>query len=184
MTIAARLRSLISAVKWGYLFQGQHASGSRSCAGSSTFGVPAARFVTYLENHDQVANSARGFRLKDLPGPGCYRAMAALWLLAPQTPLFFQGQELGTSRPFVYFCDHVDPLASLVRKGRVEELAGFRSTLHPDLAALIADVPASTGFQKSKLEDPVGYQENPVLPSLSGPPQAEARGPDLPGSTV
>ena len=54
-------QELISAVKWGYLFQGQHCKWQQKLRGTSTFGVPAARFVTYLENHDQVANSARGF---------------------------------------------------------------------------------------------------------------------------
>ena len=93
--------------------------------GTSTFGVPAPRFVTYLENHDQVANSALGLRLRDQTSPGRYRAMTALWLLAPQTPMLFQGQELGTSKPFLYFSDHRDHLADLVREGRREELAGF-----------------------------------------------------------
>jgi|GEM_PF-2227257 len=85
-----------------YLFQEQFCKWQQKLRGTCTFGIPAPRFVTYLENHDQVANSARGLRLKDLTSPARYRAMAALWLLAPQTPLFFQGQEVGGSRPFPY----------------------------------------------------------------------------------
>jgi maltooligosyltrehalose trehalohydrolase len=153
-------QELISAVKWGYLFQGQLCKWQQKLRGSCTLGIPASRFVTYLENHDQVANSARGLRLRDLTSPGRYRAMAALWLLAPQTPLLFQGQELGSSRPFVYFSDHADPLASLVREGRKKEMAGFRSTTYPDLDAFLPDPSSSRSFLESKLEDPAGYREN------------------------
>src|SRR5439155_10826280 len=53
-------QELISALKWGYLFQGQYYSWQKKRRGSPTFGLDAARFVTYLENHDQVSNSARG----------------------------------------------------------------------------------------------------------------------------
>src|SRR5262249_11596365 len=55
-------QELVSAIKWGFLFQGQYHSWQRQRRGSPTFGLPAAAFVTYLENHDQVSNSARGDR--------------------------------------------------------------------------------------------------------------------------
>ena len=32
--------------------------------------------------------------------------MTALMLLAPATPMLFQGQEIAASAPFLYFCDH------------------------------------------------------------------------------
>jgi len=156
-------QELVSAVKWSYLFQGQFCKWQQKLRGTCTFGIPAARFVTYLENHDQVANSARGLRLKNLTSPARYRAMAALWLLAPQTPLFFQGQELGCSRPFLYFADHTDPLANSIREGRRQELAGFQSTTHPDLRAVIADPMSRTAFLESKLDDPADYRENPTF---------------------
>jgi len=154
-------QELISAVKWGYLFQGQHCKWQQKLRGTSTFGVPAARFVTYLENHDQVANSARGLRLKDLTSPGRYRAMTTLWLLAPQTPMLFQGQELGSSRPFVYFSDHKDPLSRLVREGRRQELSGFRSTTHPELDPYLPDASSEESFLASKLTAPDGYPQDP-----------------------
>jgi maltooligosyltrehalose trehalohydrolase len=150
-------------VKWGYLFQGQHCKWQQKLRGASTFGIPAARFVTYLENHDQVANSTRGFRLIQQSSPGCYRAMVALWLLAPQTPMLFQGQELGSTRPFVYFSDHADPLASQVRKGRGEELSGFQSTQHPELAEFLPDPSSSESFHLSVLDNPGGYRVNPYF---------------------
>ena len=156
-------QELVSAVKWGYLFQGQFCKWQQKLRGTSAFGIPAPRFVTYLENHDQVANSARGLRLKNLTSPGRYRAMAALWLLSPQTPLLFQGQELGSSRPFLYFSDQADPLAAPIRDGRAEELSGFLSTTHADLKPFITDPVSRRAFLESKLEDAAGYRENPTF---------------------
>ncbi|MFO0890494.1 MAG: malto-oligosyltrehalose trehalohydrolase [Isosphaeraceae bacterium] len=156
-------QELISAVKWGYLFQGQLCKWQQKLRGSPTLGIPAKRFVTYLENHDQVANSARGFRVKELTSPGRYRAMTTFWLLSPQTPMLFQGQELGSSRPFVYFSDHKDPLGSLVREGRKQELSGFRRTTHPELDPYLPDASSRDSYLSSKLEDPGDYSRNPTF---------------------
>ena len=84
-------------------------------------------FVTYLENHDQVANSASGTRLHQLASPGRHRAMTAWLLLGPATPMLFQGQEFSSSAPFLYFADHNPELAEAIRPGRVEFLAQFPS---------------------------------------------------------
>ena len=61
---------MISAVKWGFLFQGQYFSWQEQAARQPTFDLPAATFITYLENHDQVSNSARGDRLRTADEPG------------------------------------------------------------------------------------------------------------------
>ena len=110
----------MAAAKWGYLYQGQGYRWQRKRRGTPTFGLPASAFVHYLENHDQVANSARGERIRQQTSPGRYRALTALLLLGPQTPLLFQGQEFAASAPFLFFADHVAPLAASVRKGREE----------------------------------------------------------------
>src|SRR5207247_5882055 len=83
-------QELISAAKHGYLFQGQWYEWQKKRRGSSTRGIPARAFVTYLENHDQVANSVTGERLWRLSTAGRHRAMTALLLLGPWTPLLFQ----------------------------------------------------------------------------------------------
>ena len=44
---------------------------------------PPAAFVTFIQNHDQVANSGRGLRLSSLTSPGRYRAMTALLAARP-----------------------------------------------------------------------------------------------------
>ena len=48
--------------------------------------------------------------------------MTALLLLAPGTPMLFQGQEFAASAPFLYFADFDPELAAPVRKGRAEFL--------------------------------------------------------------
>jgi maltooligosyltrehalose trehalohydrolase len=120
-------QELVSAIRWGFLFQGQYSSFQEKRRGTPTFGLPASAFVTYLENHDQVSNSARGDRLHRLTSPGRFKAMTAAWLLAPGTPMFFQGQEYGDTAPYPYFADHVEELALLVQKGRYESLSLFSS---------------------------------------------------------
>ena len=93
-------QELISAVKYGYLFQGQHYAWQKQPRGMPTWGLPPAAFVTFLENHDQIANTADGTRAHELTSPGRWRAMTALVLLAPGTPMLFQGQECAASAPF------------------------------------------------------------------------------------
>ena len=86
-----------------------------------------AAFVTFIQNHDQVANSGRGRRLHQLTSPGRYRAMTALLLLGPGTPMLFQGQEFAASTPFLYFADHAPELARAGARGPPEFLAQFPS---------------------------------------------------------
>jgi maltooligosyltrehalose trehalohydrolase len=120
-------QELISAAKRGYLFQGQRYAWQRQPRGTRTDGIPGAAFVTYLENHDQIANSGDGSRVRFQTSPGRYRAMTALMLLMPGTPMFFQGQEFGASAPFMYFADHNPELAKAVQKGRAEFIRQFPS---------------------------------------------------------
>ena len=120
-------QELISAIKWGHLYQGQRYKWQKRRRGTSTFGLKPATFIHYLQNHDQIANSGTGRRIHYLSHPGCYRAMTALLLLAPQTPMLFQGQEFAASSPFNYFADHQPELAAAVRQGRREFMSQFPS---------------------------------------------------------
>jgi maltooligosyltrehalose trehalohydrolase len=130
-------QEFISAIKWGFLYQGQHYTWQKKPRGTPVFDVKAAAFVNYIENHDQVANSVTGQRTHQLTSPGRLRAITALLLLGPGTPLLLQGQEFGASTPFLYFADHNETLAPLVQKGRVEFLKQFPSIFesHPCIPA-------------------------------------------------
>ena len=45
-----------------------------------------------------------------------FKAVTALTLLTPGTPMLFQGQEFGASSPFLFFADHKPELAKLISR--------------------------------------------------------------------
>lgn len=147
-----RPQEFISALKWGFLYQGQRYKWQRHRRGTPSLNLRPEQLVIFLENHDQVANSGRGERIHLLTSPGLYRAMTALMLLAPNTPMLFQGQEFAASTPFYYFADHKDELAELVRRGRLEFLAQFRSLAMPEMRACLIDPSSHEAFERSKLD--------------------------------
>jgi maltooligosyltrehalose trehalohydrolase len=145
-------QELVSAVKWGYLFQGQRYAWQEQRRGTPTFGLPPRAFVNYLQNHDQVANSAAGLRLHQLAGPGRHRALTALLLLGPSSPMLFQGQEFSASAPFLYFADHEPELATAVREGREEFLTQFPSLATPEVRARLPDPADLATFERCRLD--------------------------------
>jgi maltooligosyltrehalose trehalohydrolase len=84
--------------------------------------IPRHRFVTFLQDHDQIGNRAGGDRASASLSPGRLRIGAALLLTSPFTPMLFMGEEWGASTPWQFFTDHTDPgLAEAVRSGRRAE---------------------------------------------------------------
>ena len=124
-------QEFISAAKYGYLYQGQWYSWQEQGRGQPGLDLGPNAFVNFIQNHDQIANSGRGLRAHQTTSPGRYRAMTALLLLTPGTPMLFQGQEFAASAPFLYFADHNADLRTLVEGGRVEFLEQFRSLGDP-----------------------------------------------------
>jgi len=145
-------QEFISAIKWGYLYQGQWYAWQRKNRGAPAFGLEPNQFVNFIENHDQVANSLCGLRLQQLTSPGRLRALTALLLLAPGTPMLFQGQEFGASTPFLYFADHHPELAKMVAKGRKEGLLQFPSIASAEAESLLDDPGSEETFRRSKLD--------------------------------
>ncbi|HVT27805.1 MAG TPA: alpha-amylase family glycosyl hydrolase, partial [Lacipirellulaceae bacterium] len=118
-------QELVSSIRHGYLYQGQWNARRHTYRGSPSWNITAPHFVHFLQNHDHVANSARALRTHSLTSPGRYRALTALLLLGPQTPLLFMGQEFAASNPFYFFADHEPELAKLVCRGRREFMSQF-----------------------------------------------------------
>lgn len=144
-------QELISAAKWGFLYQGQWYSWQKKTRGTSALDLPSSAFVNYLENHDQVANTARGLRLHEMTTPGRYRALTALLLLSPGTPLLFQGQEFGSTAPFTYFADHGGELGKAVKKGRADFMRQFKR-LSGEGATKLPDPTSPDTFRRCKLD--------------------------------
>lgn len=145
-------QELISAVKHGYLYQGQWYRWQNQRRGTPTRGIVPATFVNYLENHDQICNSGFGERIHKATHPGCYRAMTALLLLAPSTPLLFMGQEFAASTPFAFFADHTPELATLVYRGRLEFVSQFPCLATAESQAKIPDPGDRKTFEACKLK--------------------------------
>ncbi len=85
----------------------------------------AAACVIFLQNHDQVGNTATGVRVHSHCAASRCRALATLMLLAPQTPMLFMGQEFGASTTFTFFADHTAGLSRQVHAGRRKFVGQF-----------------------------------------------------------
>lgn len=145
-------QEIISAVKYGFLYQGQWFAWQKKHRGTPARDLKPDQFVNCLQNHDQIANSLRGLRLHQLASPGCLRAMTAVLLLAPGTPMLFQGQEFAASAPFLFFADHNPELARLVAKGRKEFLSQFATIASPESNPCLAAPHATGTFEQCKLD--------------------------------
>jgi malto-oligosyltrehalose trehalohydrolase len=90
------------------------------------FRISAHRFVSYLQNHDQVGNRATGDRISAHLSADLVKVAAGLVLTGPYTPMLFMGEEWGADTPWQYFTDHIDPwLADAVADGRRNEFKDF-----------------------------------------------------------
>lgn len=121
-----RLEHLAKALTDVFVYDGRYSPFRRRRHGRPVGDLPADRFVTCLQNHDQIGNRARGERIGHLVSERLLRVGAALALTAPTVPLLFQGEEWGAGAPFQFFTDYQDPdLAEAVRVGRRSEFAVF-----------------------------------------------------------
>jgi maltooligosyltrehalose trehalohydrolase len=151
-------------------------------------GPPPGAFVSFAQNHDQVGNRAFGERIGQLAPPRAVRAAAEIYLLAPQTPMLFMGEEWNADSPFPFFCDFGRDLAPLVAEGRRAEFAGFFEGEDTDS---IPDPGAEDTFYRGKLDwaglhgpEHAGYLElyrgllalrrEEILPLLGGIPGGES----------
>jgi maltooligosyltrehalose trehalohydrolase len=146
-------QEFISAAKYGFLYQGQALSWRKALRGTPAFGTPAEAFVCFIENHDQIANTGPGDRPRFQSSPGRYRAITALLLLGPWTPLLFQGEEFGASSPFLFFADIGDTaVRDGIRKGRAELLAPFLSLTEVETLRSLPAPDDPQTFSRCKLD--------------------------------
>jgi maltooligosyltrehalose trehalohydrolase len=158
-----RAQEIVSAVKYGFLFQGQYYCWQKKPRGSPALGKPASSFIAYIQNHDQVANTFYGMRLHDLTSPGKLRAMTAVLLLSPHTPMLFMGQELAAPNLFAFFADHKPELAPRVHEGRREFMRQFTHYATPAAQSRLLDPADEQTFERSKLDLPEPGTREPWL---------------------
>jgi malto-oligosyltrehalose trehalohydrolase len=90
---AGRTEKLGRALAEGFAFQGEIMHYRRSPRGEPSAALPPTSFVAFIQNHDQVGNRAFGDRLSSFAPPEAVRAIVAVYLLAPQIPMIFMGEE-------------------------------------------------------------------------------------------
>ncbi|MGA8053819.1 MAG: malto-oligosyltrehalose trehalohydrolase [Burkholderiales bacterium] len=137
----------------GFAYQGERSryrDGRRR--GEPSAHLRATAFVSFLQNHDQVGNRAFGERLTVLARPEPLAAALAILLLAPAPPLLFMGEEWGTEKPFLFFCDFEPGLAPHVTAGRRAEFARLARFRDEAVRNLIPDPSSPETFAAAKLD--------------------------------
>jgi malto-oligosyltrehalose trehalohydrolase len=140
------------ALAQGFAYQGEPMSYRGSPRGEPSAHLPPAAFVAFVQNHDQIGNRALGERLHALAPAAAVRAVTATYLLLPQIPMLFMGEEWQSTRPFQFFCDFTAELADAVRNGRRQEFARFRAFASRSARERIPDPLAEATFRASHLD--------------------------------
>lgn len=122
------ITDIIRTINDGWFYIGQHSKWRNREIGNRADDISAEHFIYCLDNHDQVGNRLGGDRLSRLVDEPTYRAVSALFLMLPFTPLMFMGQEWSATTPFLYFTDFSEELGLKVEEGRADLLA----SLFPD----------------------------------------------------
>ena len=113
--------------------------------------LPPTAFVAFLQNHDQIGNRPFGDRLAGAVSQRALRAATAVYLLLPQIPMLFMGEEWNALQPFPFFCDFESELADKVRVGRREEFSSHPDIQDPEQLERIPDPQAAETFMSGKL---------------------------------
>ncbi len=178
-------RKLGRALAEGFAFQGEMMEFRGEPRGEPSDMLPPGAFVAFIQNHDQVGNRAFGDRLSSIAPAEAVRAVAAVYLLLPQIPMLFMGEEWGAAQPFPFFCDFDGELAEAVRKGRRAEFAKFPEFRDEAMRERIPDPQADATFASAKLAwadlvkpdhaswlsfytQLLSVRRNALLPALSG----------------
>ena len=140
------LRHIKKAITEGFVHDGGYSAFRRRHFGTSSRDLPGQRFVAFIQNHDQIANTSQGARLSHLIPMEQYKIAVALLLCSPCLPLLFMGEEFAEANPFLYFTSHGDPgLARLVSEGRWKEFEEFT------IAGDFVDPQSPEAFERSKI---------------------------------
>ncbi len=145
------VRHLARALAEGFAFQGEYSAHRGRARGGASAHLPAAAFVNFIQNHDQIGNRPGGERIAALAPAPALRAALAILLLCPAPPLLFMGEEWGSTQPFCFFCDFDPELAEAVRQGRAREFAELFGEAKGRAAVAASDATSEATFRRSVL---------------------------------
>lgn len=143
---------LVRTINRGWLYCGEYSIHRGYCRGTDPTGLEPRRFIFSFQNHDRIGNRAMGERLNHQVDPPAYRAVTALLLSIPATPLLFMGQEWAASSPFLFFTDHRAELGQLVKEGRRYEFRHYAAFTNPALLEGIPDIQSEQTFLACKID--------------------------------
>lgn len=146
------IKHLARCLAEGFAYQGErsiHRDGKKR--GEESGHLPPTSFISFTQNHDQIGNRAFGERISDLCKQRVLDALNAIFLLSPQVPMIFQGQEWNAKSPFYFFCDLSEDLKKSITEGRRNEFAKFPEFQDERRRRLIPDPCTYRTFEKSKL---------------------------------
>ncbi len=143
---------LARALAEGFAFQGELMQWSGKRRGQPSAHLTPSAFISFIQNHDHIGNRAFGERIGSLAPPAVVKAIAAVYLLLPQIPMLFMGEEWDCRQPFLFFCDFHGELAEAVRAGRREEFKRFPEFADPERRRHIPDPQSDETFAASKLQ--------------------------------
>lgn len=141
------------ALAQGFVFQGEHMPYRGGARGKPSEHLSPLAFISFIQNHDQIGNRATGDRMASYIPSEPLKAMAAVYLLAPQVPMLFMGEEWGAKEPFPYFCQFDEDLNEKIREGRREEMSrlpGFDGDIVPDPTARSTFLSAKLDWSKAE----------------------------------
>jgi maltooligosyltrehalose trehalohydrolase len=115
--------------------------------------APPTAMVAFIQTHDLVGNRIRGDRITEDHRTCLVRVLACIYLLSPQIPMLFMGEEWGASSCFPFFSDYksASEIASMRsrRRGQLEKIKPRPS--EQELAEE-PDPQAESTFQAAKLK--------------------------------
>jgi len=145
------VEDVVTTLREGWFRHESHANQVAHERGIPGSRFPPSAFVHCIQNHDQVGNRAMGGRLSQDVSLPVYRALSALLLLSPYTPLLWMGQEWAASTPFQFFTDFPKELGQLVTEGRRSGFKAFAAYADPTARNHIPDPQAEETFVRSRL---------------------------------
>lgn len=145
---AGDMGKLGRALAEGFVFQGEHMPYRGGSRGRPSGHLPPTAFVSFIQNHDQIGNRALGDRVLASSPVDAVKAIISIYLLAPEIPMLFMGEEWGARESFPFFCDFDENLNEKVRQGRRRELSRLPGFDADDLL----DPTAPSTFAAAKLD--------------------------------
>lgn len=152
--LADRCDKLGRALAEGFAYQGEYRPTKKRHLGEASQGLPPTSFVAFMQNHDQIGNRIKGDRITELAHADAVSALASIYLLLPQIPMLFMGEEWAATTPFPFFSDIPPEDRDMVREGRQAELRRtpeYDDPTKPDVTEAVDPTSIAT-FRSAKLD--------------------------------